>query len=271
MTPESIEKARDHSLLVQSIPESEKPMSPFPPEFDAKWRFFWPLGERVKEIRDDFPKTIPEGRPEWEEKMDGWGNLMIDAAEIACEMCAVGLGLPKDTFTERMKLASHLLAPTASDLVKNDVGTAFAGFHYDLNFLTCHGKSRYPGLFIWLRNWKKMPCKIPEGCLLMQSGIMFESITGGYILAGYHEVIYTQACKDKVEEVKREMEATGKKRVLWRISSTMFSHLRHNVNIAPLPEMLEYYNGDEANAKYPAMSAHEKLFEELRAVNLCPK
>lgn len=67
------------------------------------------------------------------------------------------------------------------------------------------------------------------------------------------------------------MEATGKKRVLWRISSTMFSHLRHNVNIAPLPEMLEYYNGDEANAKYPAMSAHEKLFEELRAVNLCPK
>ena len=51
----------------------------------------------------------------------------------------------------------------------------------------------------------------------MQSGIMFESITGGYILAGYHEVIYTQACKDKVEEVKREMEQSGNKRVLWRI------------------------------------------------------
>jgi len=197
---------------------------------------------------------------------------MIDGCEIAAEMCAVGLGLPANTFTEKMKLAAHLLAPTASDLVKNDVGTAFAGFHYDLNFITCHGKSRYPGLFIWLRNWKKMACKIPQGCLLMQSGIMFESITGGYILAGYHEVIYTQACKDKVEEVKREMEQSGNKRVLWRISSTMFGHLRYNVDIKPLAEMEEvYYNAEQANAKYPSMTSHEKLIEELKAINLCPK
>ena len=100
---------------------------------------------------------------------------------------------------------------------------------------------------------------------------MFETITGGFVLAGYHEVIYTQACKDKVDEVRHEMEVTGKKRVLWRISSTMFSHLRYDVDISPLPEMIEYYNGDEARAKYPSMTAHEKLFEELRAVNLCPK
>jgi hypothetical protein len=203
--------------------------------------------------------------------MDQWGNHMVDATFIAGEMCAVGLGLAADTFTDRMRQGSHLLSPTASDLVKNDVGTAFAGFHYDLNFITCHGKSRYPGLFIWLRNWKKMACKIPQGCLLMQSGIMFESLTGGYILAGYHEVIYTQATKDKLEEVKQEMEATGKKRVLWRISSTMFGHLRYDVDIRPLPEMLEFYNGDEASAKYLPMTAHDKLLEELKAINLCPK
>lgn len=93
--------------------------------------------------------------------MDNWGNHMVNAVEIASEMCAIGLGLSRDTFTSMMKLAPHLLSPTASDLVKHDVGTAFAGFHYDLNFLTCHGKSRYPGLFIWLRNWKKLACKIP--------------------------------------------------------------------------------------------------------------
>jgi isopenicillin N synthase-like dioxygenase len=191
VTPESIEKARDHTLLVESIPESEKPMSPFPPEFDAKWRFFWPIGERPAEVRDEITKTTPENFPDWEQKMDTWGNHMVDGCEIACEMAAIGLGLPKDIFTDRMRLGPHLLSPTASDLVKNDVGTAFAGFHYDLNFLTCHGKSRYPGLFIWLRNWKKMACKIPPGCLLMQSGIMFEHLTGGFFLAGYHEVIYT--------------------------------------------------------------------------------
>jgi hypothetical protein len=50
-----------------------------------------------------------------------------------------------------MKRGPHKLAPTGSDLTKYKVGTIFAGFHYDFNFLTIHGKSRYPGLFAWLR------------------------------------------------------------------------------------------------------------------------
>lgn len=38
-----------------------------------------------------------------------------------------------------------------------------------------------------------MQVKIPEGCLLLQAGKTFENISGGYILAGYHEVVYTEA------------------------------------------------------------------------------
>lgn len=82
-------------------------------------------------------------------------------------MAAIGMGLDKDTFTKRMQGGPHLLAPTASDLKKYTVGTAFASFHYDLNFITIHGKSRYPGLFLWTKNWKKQPVKIPDGCLLL--------------------------------------------------------------------------------------------------------
>lgn len=67
------------------------------------------------------------------------------------------------------------------------------------------------------------------------------------------------------------METTGKRRILWRISSTLFSHLRYNVDIKPLAEMSDYYNSDEANAKYRSMTAHEKLCEELQAINLAPK
>ncbi len=84
--------------------------------------------------------------------MDGWGNHMIRAVETAAEMAAIGMGIDKSTFTERMKFGAHLLSPTGSDLKKYDVGTAFAGFHYDLNFITVHGKSRYPGLYIWRRD-----------------------------------------------------------------------------------------------------------------------
>lgn len=65
----------------------------------------------------------------------------------------------------------HLLAPTGSDLEKyNQEGTIFAGYHYDLNFLTIHGRSRFPGLNIWLRNGQKVAVKVPVGCLLIQTG-----------------------------------------------------------------------------------------------------
>ena len=67
-------------------------------------------------------------------------------------MTALGMGLPKDSFTKRMEGGAHLLAPTGSDLLKNEVGTIFAGFHYDIAFLTIHGKSRFPGLQGWTRN-----------------------------------------------------------------------------------------------------------------------
>ena len=46
VTPESIEKARDHGEILKIIPKEEMPSSPHPPQNDAKWRFFWPIGER---------------------------------------------------------------------------------------------------------------------------------------------------------------------------------------------------------------------------------
>lgn len=99
--------------------------------------------------------------------MDSWGTAMINGCLTVAEMAAIGLGLKPDTFTSRMQGGSHLLAPTGSDLTRHDVGSIFAGFHYDLNFLTIHGKSRYPGLFVWLRNGERLSVAVPEGHLLL--------------------------------------------------------------------------------------------------------
>ena len=71
--------------------------------------------------------------------------------------------------------------------------------------MTVHGKSRYPGLYVWLRNWRKVPVRIPNGCLFIQAGTSFEHISGGYVLAGYHEVIYTDDTKRAMEIVKQEI------------------------------------------------------------------
>ncbi len=167
-TPEKIEKARNHFEKVKHLPEEDKPLSQFPPTLDMKWRYMWKIGERPAEANDNFPQVYPEeGFPDWEEKMNGWGHRLLSAGEIAAEMAAIGMGLEKDTFSKRMKGGAHLLAPTGSDLMRHDVNTTLAGFHYDIAFLTVHGKSRYPGLYVWLRNWKKVPVKIPKECLLL--------------------------------------------------------------------------------------------------------
>ena len=36
----------------------------------------------------------------------------------------------------------------------------------------------------------------------MQAGSMFEYITGGYVLSGFHEVIYTEATKAAAEKAR---------------------------------------------------------------------
>ena len=183
-------------------------------------------------------------------------------------MAAYGLGLEPDTFTKKMVGGAHLLAPTGSDLIRHDVNTTLAGFHYDIAFLTIHGKSRYPGLHVWLRDWTKLQVKIPKGCLLLQAGSTFEHITGGYILGGYHEVIYTEATKETVVKVQEEI-SLGKERILWRVSSTLFSHFRNDVDISPMAE-LKHMMDPAKIPTYKKMTAFEKLMEELRATSMTP-
>lgn len=66
-------------------------------------------------------------------------------------------------------------------------GEVYAGYHYDLNFLTIHGRSRYPGLHVWLRDGRRLAVRIPQGCLFLQAGKQLEWLTGGYVAAGMHE------------------------------------------------------------------------------------
>lgn len=55
---------------------------------------------------------------------------MLEGCLTVAKMAALGMDLPEESFSERMVGGDHLLAPTASDLVKNDKGAIFAGFHY---------------------------------------------------------------------------------------------------------------------------------------------
>lgn len=199
--------------------------------------------------------------------MNIYGTKLLQAALTAAEMTAFGMNLPGDTFTKNMQGGSHLLAPTGSDLLKYGLGTTLAGLHYDIALLTVHGKSRFPGLYVWLRNMKKVAVKIPKGCLFIQAGSTFEHITGGYVLSGYHEVIISEETVAAVERAKEEIKQ-GKERILWRVSSTLFSHMRADVDLSPMPELSHLYNEEEALQKYPKMTSYEHLIMELRATSM---
>jgi isopenicillin N synthase-like dioxygenase len=265
-TPEMVEKPRclrDQSILDQAakMPLEDRPN--VPQQADVKWRFFTRIGERpkmtrFKELNAD-PVVPAAFAGEWENLTTSWGSKLIATVHTVAEMLAVGFGLDKDIFTQRMRLGAHLLAPTGVDLEKyGSVGTVVAGYHYDLNFLTIHGKSRYPGLSIWLKNGKKVSVRIPDGCLLIQAGKQMEWLTGGVIKAGFHEVVCTEETINAAEKAKTEG------RPAWRVSSTVFSQIASDEILRPL----DTFATPESLEAYPPTPAGKYVEEELEAINL---
>jgi len=261
VTPEEIEKARNHCTRIKGLNSAEKPLTECPPEKDHKSRFFWRIGP-VPENSDKKnlnPHVVPKAFPQWTATMNGWGEKILETVKTVSEMAALGFNLPANTFTSKMNCAPHLLAPTGSNLKEHGkLNTVFAGYHYDLNFLTIHGKSRFSGLYVWTRENKKMLVKVPDGCLLLQAGKQFEWMTGGYVLAGFHEVVVNEAA------VKAAEAAAAAGRSLWRISSTLFGHIASDENLEPVAH---FKNEPRAN-EYPAITAYDQVMGELKAISL---
>ncbi|KAG5565202.1 hypothetical protein RHGRI_001188 [Rhododendron griersonianum] len=280
VTPEGVEVPRSlvdeemHEKL-RAMPKESQPSTPSGP--DPKWRYMWRVGPRPSNTRFqelNAEPVIPEGFPEWKDTMDSWGYKMISAIEAVAQMAAIGFGLPKDAFTSLMKQGPHLLAPTGSDLRRyGKEGTVFAGYHYDLNFLTIHGRSRYPGLNIWLRNGQKMEVKVPIGCLLIQTGKQVGSVdnflsvkriceiewlTAGDCIAGMHEVVVTNRTLDAINR------ASQQNRSLWRVSSTLFAHIASDAVLKPLGHFAE----SPIARNYPPICTGEFVEQELSVINL---
>ncbi|KAL4430971.1 hypothetical protein ABPG75_006227 [Micractinium tetrahymenae] len=265
-TPEGVERPRclrDPAILAHAASLVPADQPTIPTGADVKWRFFWRLGERPRDTR--YPElnaepVVPAAFPEWREVMDGWGGKMLGAVATVAEMAARGFGLEPDAFTSRMQHAPHLLAPTGSDLAAHgQLGTVYAGFHYDLNFLTVHGRSRYPGLFAWLADGRRIPVRTPKGCLLLQAGKQMEWLTGGVVKAGYHEVVCTEETLAAVERARAEGRPT------WRVSSTVFSQIASDVVLQPLGPFAAAPRAVEA---YPPTPAGVQVAEELSMINL---
>ncbi|KAI1637573.1 hypothetical protein F4809DRAFT_640433 [Biscogniauxia mediterranea] len=240
--------------VIRRLAPDQRPLDVGAHQPDPKCRFFWRMADDDRVPYEtafpalNAPNVVPEAegiRERWTPVMEKWGNSMKSAVTGLAEMAAVGMGLPAETFSDAGRYGPHLLAPTASDLTKyGALDTILAGFHTDLNFLTIHGRSRYPGLHIWARNTGRRiavkipspPASSPSGTyLLVQAGKQLEHLTGGLVKAGYHEVVVSAATRAAVARRRREQPG----RPLVRISSTFFWHLASDYDLRPLPALAE--------------------------------
>ncbi|KAJ8588397.1 Clavaminate synthase-like protein [Rhizopogon salebrosus TDB-379] len=232
--------------IIASLDPAERPLDISGHHPDPKCRFFWKMGVPPPYETEypalNAPNVVPQApdiREKWEATMEKWGHSMKNAVENIAEMTAIGLGLPRDFIKDAGKYGPHLLGPTASDLVRyGQRDTILAGFHTDLNCLTIHGRSRYPGLNIWARNTgKRIPVRFPPTgrYLLVQAGKQIEHLTGGLIKAGFHEVVVNEATLQTMERRK----ASHPNRPLIRISSTFFWHLSSDYELVPIPDLSE--------------------------------
>lgn len=271
--------------VIERLDPAERPLDITAHEPDPKCRFFWRMVE-APPYETKFPalnaaNIVPEAdhiKSRWEPVMNQWGTSMKNAVSGLAGMAAVGLGLPAETFVDAARYGPHLLAPTASDLVKyGKKDSILAGFHTDLNFMTIHGRSRYPGLHIWARNTgKKIAVKIPEGnYLLVQAGKQLEHLTGGLIKAGFHEVVVNNATLNTIQRRKAEFPD----RPLVRISSTFFYHLSSDYDLLPnevLAARAREIRTDQFNlgkdegeeVEYRPMKVGQQVQEELKHIKL---
>jgi len=260
IVPEGYERARNHRQTIETTFSTDRPTTTQPPPLDKKWRFMYRVTEDSMAGEGILGENvIPKDIPQFTSVMHNWGGHMRDSIFSVAEMLARGYELRPDYFTKKMEGASQFLGPTGGDLEKyNEVGDIMAGFHYDLSFITIHGKSRFPGLFIWLRDGQKVQVKVPEGCLLLQAAKQLEILTGGQILAGFHEVIVTEDTLKAAEKAKKEG------RSLWRVSSTMFSSVKYDEILEPC----DIFATPDALLKYPAVRAYDQVSAELKAIGL---
>mmetsp|Transcript_6795 Transcript_6795/g.12218 ORF Transcript_6795/g.12218 Transcript_6795/m.12218 type:complete len:352 (+) Transcript_6795:42-1097(+) len=262
VTPDGIEKARDHTEYINKRLDEENKPHPLSVSqaADPKWRFFWRLYDQER-LGGNAINVVPKAfEQEWASTMNGWGYKMLQAVYDATEMLALGLGMEADSLTQYLQGGNHLLAPTGSDLSNLTKDVVLAAFHYDLNFLTIHGAASHPGLFIWTREGKRLAVKVPKGCLLIQAGIQVEILTGGKVQRGFHEVIVTEDALTIAQNNKQLNKPCG----VWRVSSTVFSHVASDKVLKPLIGAED----SEVASKYPPIRAEDQVRAELEAINL---
>jgi isopenicillin N synthase-like dioxygenase len=165
------------------------------PEPDLKE--FWHTGRELPAghpLRAVFPEN-----PWPDEHVPGFSAAMLDLFR-ALERCsdrvlgalAVGLGLPRDTFTETSRDGNHVLRALhypPVDAALAQAGSVRAAAHEDINLCTLLVNATAPGLEILGRDGRWIPVQGGPDEIVADTGDMLQRVTNGVVPSTTHRVI----------------------------------------------------------------------------------
>lgn len=83
----------------------------------------------------------------------------------------------------------------------------------------------------------------------MQAGRQLEHLTGGKVMAGFHEVVINSDTTKVISQRKEQ----GKS--LWRVSSTLFGHIQSDQMLEPL----HHFRNEISEQKFPPILAGNQV------------
>ncbi len=252
LTPEFVEMPRDYCYVALEAGAQK------PSDKDPKARWF----HRVTDIEENTEfhnitgnNVIPKQFNEWETTFNELGNEFMKVHDKLLSILETELNLPENYLTSLCHNGNHMIAPTFSNLNKyGTLGQILAGFHKDISFLTMHGKSRFSGLNIWTKEMEKITVNVPDGYMFIQAGRQLEYLTGGNIVAGFHEVIVNENTLKQIKNAKEN----NKSRI--RVSSTFFTHINSDKYLEVLPQ----YQTEKTLTEYPKIKEGKWLQNRLK-------
>jgi len=219
------------------------------PSPERFWRYMWRIDDHT--VKKDINYLKEQSEPEipgFSQTLNSAGAAMVASMRTVSEMLEIGLGLREGDLTNRIKTGNHMLSPVGTCLNAYACrDKTISSFHKDLNYITVHGKCRYPGLIIWLPNGKRIPVFTPPGSMIMQVGSCLEYLTGGYFKAGYHEVIFSK----ELMRIYQEKMLTNSEQ--WRIATVLFSGLDYSTILEPIGSL----RTNDNLKKYPRISTYD--------------
>ncbi len=176
---------------------------------------------------------------------------VLDVQMRVLRIIATGLGVDENYFDLMCTHGAHLsraIHYPSMDLAPGD-DHVWAGRHGDINLITALPRATASGLQVWIDGegnddgyW--VDATPPTGHVILNTGLMLETVTNGLIGAGIHQVV---------------SDSPGA-----RMSVVQFAHPAPQMMLAPLPTCVTPANP----LRYPTQSAADALDEVLHAIGV---